>query len=940
MDEEWIQQEFNALKEYLEQHGEDGEFWLRKAVLLTEIGESGEAEEILQKLIKRMPESADAWYLLGQCCLQRNNLERSLLAFARAARLLDKASEDYSELVDSVLQMEGMPEGGTDFFRTLLSCECHTFIFVVPTEFQRVMMQRYQNMAIALCDLGQEVIYVTCNYQGPELPGHMSGQQLLEQMLRDKEQDGEIVQYHLCMHERAEDVLLRYLGESYPNAVFFVAVPDYCGALLDLCESHAVICDIADDNSDFESAFWTSAERYQCEQVIARMSFAVTVSSATLFCREYLLEHISGTYLIPNGVDQEEILPDREEEPEDISNIPHPRIGYVGAVYQRFDRELLYSLAKARPDWSFVLVGPVADDWVTEKYPNIYLLGGRPHYMLSKYYKSFDAALIPYKDDVKMSLSCDPVKLYEHICCDLPTVTSYMPDTFLGKPLTWHGNTAASVQAELEHILSEKPGLTRLQQSDFLFQNSWLARCAKLIRIAEKRETETDRPEHTLSRLQQKFEEHRGEHLNMERLFALSHAGDRFAVFEQCYTQTVRGEEISFDRDMQERLPELKAGDAALRYMEECRIRPGARVLLIIGYFGHDNFGDELLLDAVLEQIKQRSHICPVAAGLGLAKHTQELHHVPAVCLQDEEIVRQAVLRSDIVLLGPGGLLDDRAGIELRKKLFPRGIYTYLFPLALAKEAKKTLMAAGLGVDAFVTEQAKALVRDIFPGMKYLGVRDEYSRRCLEAIGVKNAQVSPDLAFLYSKDRMDRKTTATKKKILGINLRNIEIAAAQEVAYAALFFLQAGWDIHFIAVQAGVDDRILKLCAQAFWNEGFPDVEKRVRLIVPESPEEVLDAIGETSMLLAMRLHVNVMAWQMSVPSLFLAYDAKVASMAELLGLSAFCIPVNECRADKLQESLSDLWKNREAILPLAAQRTEQLRESAEQEFEQLLGRI
>ena len=208
MDEEWIQQEFNALKEYLEQHGEDGEFWLRKAVLLTEIGESGEAEEILQKLIKRMPESADAWYLLGQCCLQRNNLERSLLAFARAARLLDKASEDYSELVDSVLQMEGMPEGGTDFFRTLLSCECHTFIFVVPTEFQRVMMQRYQNMAIALCDLGQEVIYVTCNYQGPELPGHMSGQQLLEQMLRDKEQDGEIVQYHLCMHERAEDVLL------------------------------------------------------------------------------------------------------------------------------------------------------------------------------------------------------------------------------------------------------------------------------------------------------------------------------------------------------------------------------------------------------------------------------------------------------------------------------------------------------------------------------------------------------------------------------------------------------------------------------------------------------------------------------------------------------------------------------------------------------------
>ncbi len=397
-------------------------------------------------------------------------------------------------------------------------------------------------------------------YQGMAIPEDMGEQELLERMLQERKQDDEIILYHLCAHNKAQDILLRFLGESYPNAVFFVAVPDYCGTLLSLCESHTVICDIADDNSDFESAFWTSEGRYQCEQVVAGSSFAVTVSSAALFCREYLLEHISGTYLIPNGVDQEEMFSDQEEEPEDISGIPHPRIGYVGAVYQRFDRELLYRLAKERPDWSFVVVGPVEDEWITEKYSNIYLLGGRPHWMLAKYYKSFDAALIPYKDNAKMSLSCDPVKLYEHICCNLPTVTSYLPDTYLGKPLTWHGNTADTVQMELERILSEKPELTRLQRSDFLFQNSWLARCVMLIRIAEKREAETDRPEYTLRRLQQKFEEHRAEHLNMERLYALSHVRDSFAIFEQCYAQIVKGQEISFDRDMQERLLEIKAG--------------------------------------------------------------------------------------------------------------------------------------------------------------------------------------------------------------------------------------------------------------------------------------------------------------------------------------------------------------------------------------------
>lgn len=551
MNEKQIQHEYNALKEYLKQNGEDDCFWLRKASLLMEIGEHGEAEKILRGLTDRAPQLADAWYLLGQIGFLKNNLERGLMAFAKAARLLDSASEEYHELVESVLQMKGMPEGGADYFNTLLFCSHHTFIFVVPVKFQRVMMQRYQNMAIALNDLGQKVIFVNSIPQGDLLAGEIDDNELLQQMLREEGQDGDIVLYNLCNHEKAADVLLRYLGANCPDAVFLVAMPGSYEIFANLCAAHCVICDIADDNSDFENAFWTSKEAYQYERLLAKMSRAVTVSSATLFCREYLLEHISDTYLAPNAVDQEEIFPS-EAEPADISHIPHPRIGYVGVIYQRFDRELFYRLAKENRDWSFVLIGPVVENWVIEKYPNIYLLGGRPHWVLADYYKSFDAALIPYRDDVKMSLSCDPVKLYEHICCDLPTVTGFMPDTYLDKPLTWHGNTAESVQKNLENILSEEPGLTESERTDFLFRNSWLMRCAKLIRIVEGRQTESDRPEYTLDYLQSEFEKHRTEHLNLERLYALSHVEKQFEIFEECYTRTVVGQENSFDREMQE----------------------------------------------------------------------------------------------------------------------------------------------------------------------------------------------------------------------------------------------------------------------------------------------------------------------------------------------------------------------------------------------------
>lgn len=935
-----IQQKFDELKEYLKQHGEDDVFLLHKASLLLEIGEWGEAAEILRGLVKRMPESVDAWYLLGQSYLGRNNLERAFLAFARAARILDKESPDYHELVESVLQMEGMPEGGADFFNTLLFCERHTFIIVVPVQFQRIMVQRYQSMAIALSELGQEVIFVDSRQVSPSPSDNLREGELLQQMLQGKKQDGDITVYSLQPHERALDILLNYLGESFPKAVFFAAMPDSDKIYINLCGSHSVICDIADDNSDFESAFWTSEERYWHERMLARMSLAVTVSSATLFCREYLLEHISNTYLVPNGVDQEEISSEQEEEPDDMRHIPHPRIGYVGVVYQRFDRDLFYRLAEKNTDWSFVLVGPVVEDWIRTKYPNIYLLGGRPHQMLSKYYKSFDAALIPYRDDAKMSLSCDPVKLYEQVCCNLPSVTGFMPDTYLGKPLTWHGNTVETVQAQLEDILLWRPRLTELQRSNFLFENSWLVRCAKLIRIAEGRTAETDFPERTLEYLKSEFGRYRGDHLNLERVYALSHARDHFDVFEHCYTKTVSGNEISFDRDIWRLLPELKVYAETFQYIVECKKKPNSKVLLLVGYFGDDNFGDELLLDVLLEQLKKIINVYPVLAGFGPAGHTQRLHHVPAVCLADEEIVRRAVALSDIVLLGPGGLMDDRAGLDLQGKIFPMGIYAYLFPLMLAEAAQKPMLAVGVGVDTFTTERVKALVQDIFPKMHYIGVRDEYSRLCLENVGIKNTRVSPDLSFLYSGNRFMQNKEKAREKILGVNLRPAAKAAITEIVSAVNFFLQNGWEIHFIAAQGKVDEQLLKQCIHAIEKSGMPNVKRKVEIILPRSTEETLTALSEVSMVLAMRLHINIMAWQMNVPSLLLAYDTKVKSLAEILGLSTYCLSVNECKATEVAAKLSLLWKNREDLQRRVSKRVSSLREDAAREFEKVQSQL
>ena len=63
------------------------------------------------------------------------------------------------------------------------------------------------------------------------------------------------------------------------------------------------------------------------------------------------------TEFVPNGVSYESFATPVPE-PDDLRNIPHPRIGYVGWIKRMLDCDLLLQLMTANPQWSFVFVGP------------------------------------------------------------------------------------------------------------------------------------------------------------------------------------------------------------------------------------------------------------------------------------------------------------------------------------------------------------------------------------------------------------------------------------------------------------------------------------------------------------------------------------------------------------------------------------------------------
>jgi glycosyltransferase involved in cell wall biosynthesis len=107
--------------------------------------------------------------------------------------------------------------------------------------------------------------------------------------------------------------------------------------------------------------------------------------------------------------------------------LPRPVIGYVGGLHRLVDYELLIEMARARPQWSWVFVGPVmAEVRRLAELPNAHLLGQRPHQSLVHYIHQFDVCLIPYVN-TPTTATVVPLKLNEYLAAGKPIVATELP---------------------------------------------------------------------------------------------------------------------------------------------------------------------------------------------------------------------------------------------------------------------------------------------------------------------------------------------------------------------------------------------------------------------------------------------------------------------------------------------------------------------------------
>ncbi|HKQ04908.1 MAG TPA: glycosyltransferase [Blastocatellia bacterium] len=193
---------------------------------------------------------------------------------------------------------------------------------------------------------------------------------------------------------------------------------------------------------------------------------------------------------LPNAVDYGHFVGDQKPLPRDpqmaaLATGQKPVAGYVGALAEWFDYELLDEVAARRPDWQFVLIGPALDMSLRERgrrllaRANVAYLGPRPYADLPAYLRQFDVAMIPFViNDITQATS--PLKLYEYWAAGKPVLTTPLPECRAFAEVTLAADPAefASALDEARRLADDAQYRERLRQ--LAFQNSWTVRVTEV----------------------------------------------------------------------------------------------------------------------------------------------------------------------------------------------------------------------------------------------------------------------------------------------------------------------------------------------------------------------------------------------------------------------------------------------------------------------------
>ncbi len=292
--------------------------------------------------------------------------------------------------------------------------------------------------------------------------------------------------------------------------------------------------------------------------------------------------------------------------------------------------------------------------------------------------------------------------------------------------------------------------------------------------------------------------------------------------------------------------------------------------VLLSGYYGYGNLGDEALLSGIISGLKKYGHDVTVLSGN--PDYTKQLHNVNAVSRYKG--LPLALLQHGAIISGGGGLLQDKTS--------SRSLQYYLGVLSLAKLFGKKTIVYGQSIGP-LSESGKKAVASTLQGVS-VAVRDEQSQKLLVELGVK-AELVADGALLLSGGEKPSPFPSFSPAPFLLFPRAGYPTITTALTKLAQTLVAKGHAVAGVSVQPNEDRHDLETIRAAV--PGFTILEAT-------SPQELVSIISQSSYVVSGRLHGLILAAVSGVNFCGLVYDPKVAAFLTEAGAASFTLPVEQ----------------------------------------------
>ena len=288
--------------------------------------------------------------------------------------------------------------------------------------------------------------------------------------------------------------------------------------------------------------------------------------------------------------------------------------------------------------------------------------------------------------------------------------------------------------------------------------------------------------------------------------------------------------------------------------------------VVISGYYGAGNFGDELILSLLLEKLKD----CKVTVLSHNPRKTFETYGVHSVHTFVYPLVLKAIADCDVFISGGGSLLQNETS--------PKSLWFYTSMIRLAKIAKKDVVIFAQGIGPIKGPFSTWLTKNTLKKADYISVRDEKSLELMKKWKLKQAKLVCDPVYSLEVSQPER----TGK--IGIQLRkfhNLTDELFDNIVHQIKTRYYAK-EIELLSLQDSMDIGVSRI----FINK-LKDVDPNinVKLLYNLSQKEIIDHISKYDCFIGMRYHACLVAVKYGVKTLAIAYDPKVEMLAKDEGI-------------------------------------------------------